>query len=144
MIRTAIVSTALVAGVFAGSPARLAQSAAPATAGQVSAADAAPFLGAWTLEMQGQNGPATMTLTVKVDKEKVVGEITTTASANQPITDVTKAEKSLVLRYNFDYQGQAIDAVVRLTPAADGKVSAQIDFAGGAYVMTGTATKKEK
>lgn len=33
---------------------------------------------------------------------------------------------------------------VRLTPAADNKVTAQIDFAGGAYVMSGTATKKEK
>ena len=143
MIRSAIVSVAAVAAVLACAPTIVAQSAAPATA-QVTAADAAPFLGAWTLEMQGQNGPATMTLTVKVDKEKVVGEITTAASTNQPITDVTKAEKSLVLRYNFDYQGQAIDAVVRLTPAVDGKVSAQIDFAGGAYVMTGTATKKDK
>jgi hypothetical protein len=32
----------------------------------------------------------------------------------------------------------------RGTPAADGKMAARIDFAGGAYVMTGTATKKEK
>jgi hypothetical protein len=33
--------------------------------------------------------------------------------------------------------------VVRLTPS-EGKMSAQIDFAGGAYVMTGSATKKDK
>ena len=62
----------------------------------------------------------------------------------QAITDVTKATKGLVLRYSFDYQGNAVDAVVRLTAAADGKVEAQIDFAGGAYVMSGTATKKDK
>jgi hypothetical protein len=37
-----------------------------------------------------------------------------------------------------------VDAVVSLTPAEEGKVNAQIDFAGGSYVMTGTATKKGK
>ena len=62
----------------------------------------------------------------------------------QAIADVTKADQSLVLAYSFDYQGNAVHAVVSLTPAADGKMSAQIDFAGGAYVMSGTATKKEK
>ena len=40
--------------------------------------------------------------------------------------------------------GNAIDAVVSLMPGTDGKTAAQIDFAGGAYTMTGTATKKEK
>jgi hypothetical protein len=37
-----------------------------------------------------------------------------------------------------------VDAVVSLTAAEEGKLNAQIDFAGGAYVMTGTATKNEK
>ncbi|MEO8077751.1 MAG: hypothetical protein ABI818_15590, partial [Acidobacteriota bacterium] len=40
-------------------------------AAQVSAADAAPFLGEWTLAMQGPNGPASFTLSVSADKEKV-------------------------------------------------------------------------
>jgi hypothetical protein len=116
---------------------------APASA-QVTAADAAPFIGSWTLTMQGPNGPGAFDLTVKVDKGKVVGEITTAQMPANAINDVTKADKTLVLRYTFDYQGNNVDAVVSLTPAADGKVSAQIDFAGGAYVMTGSAAKKEK
>ncbi len=102
------------------------------------------FIGDWTLDLEGQNGPGTFELTVKVEKKKVVGEITGQTTPTQAITDVTKAGKSLVLSYFFNYEGNAIDAVVRLTPAPEDKMTAQIAFAGGAYIMSGTATKKEK
>ena len=54
------------------------------------------------------------------------------------------ADKSLMLAYSFTWEGNPVEAVVSLTPAPEGKTTAQIDFAGGAYIMTGTATKKEK
>jgi len=145
MIRTVIASTALIAGlliasdVAAGPAADAAQSAA-----QVTAADASPFIGEWTLALQGPNGPAEFDLAVKLEKDKVVGEIKSAEMAAQAITDVTKVDKSLVLRYSFDYQGNAVPTVVSLMPADGGKTNAQIDFAGGAYLMSGTATKKEK
>ena len=41
------------------------------TAADVSAADAAPFLGEWTLALQGPNGPGTFTLWITAEKEKV-------------------------------------------------------------------------
>jgi hypothetical protein len=63
MIRTLITSAALVAGLLAQAPAPL------------TPADAAPFIGQWTLALEGPNGPGTFQLTVKVEKEKVVGEI---------------------------------------------------------------------
>jgi hypothetical protein len=134
MIRTALASTALVATLFA-----------PATArAQATAADAAPFLGDWTLALQGPNGPATFNLSVRVENDKVVGEIGSDAVPVQKITSISKTDKSLVLNYSFPWEGNAIDAVVSLMPGTDGKTTAQIDFAGGAYTMTGTATKKEK
>src|SRR5207249_10981037 len=101
-------------------------------------------LGDWTLALQGPNGPGTFDLTVKVEKDKVVGEIKSEQMPLQSITDVTKADKTLVLRYSFDYQGNAVPAAVSLIPGEGGKTTAQIDFAAGAYVMTGTATKKDK
>jgi len=145
MIRTVIISTALIAGLLTPSvvAAGQAASAAPPTA-QLTAADAAPFIGDWTLDLQGPNGPGAFNLTVKVEKEKVVAEITGETTATQPITDVNKDDKSLVLSYSFNYEGNAVDAVVRLTPAAEGKMNAQISFASGAYIMSGNATKKEK
>ena len=128
-------------------PAGSASAGIPAThqtSGQVSAADAAPFLGDWTLALEGPNGPATMGLAVKTEQEKVSAELSSDVMGAQAITSIAKAEKALVLSYSFTYDGNNVDAVIRLTPGAEGKMAAQIDFAGGAYVMTGTATKKEK
>lgn len=144
MIRTVIVGAVLTMGLFAstGASAQVATAAQPAA--PFTAADAAPFLGEWTLDLQGPNGPGVFTLIVKAEEEKVVGEISGAASEPQAITDITRSGESLVLRYTFNYEGSAVDAAVQLTPAPDRKTTAQIDFAGGAYVMTGTATKKEK
>jgi hypothetical protein len=134
MIRTALASTALVATLLA-----------PATArAQATAADAAPFLGDWTLALQGPNGPATFNLSVKVENDKVVGEIASEAIPTQKIESSSKTDTSFVLNYSFPWEGNSIGAVITLTPGTDGKVAAQMDFAGGAYTMTGTATRKEK
>jgi hypothetical protein len=143
MSRTRTYAIALLAAVllpaFAAFAATIEQ-----TSGQVSAADAAPFIGDWTLALEGPNGPATMGLAVKAEQEKVSAELSSEVMGAQAITSIAKAEKALVLSYSFTYDGNNVDAVIRLTPAAEGKMAAQIDFAGGAYVMTGTATKKEK
>ena len=147
-------SAALVLGLLSTTPLAVAAApmssvsqAAPAqaapAAGQVSAAEAAPFLGDWTLSMEGQNGPLPMNLTVKVDKDKVVGEISSEMQPLQAITDVKKTDKGLVLSYSFDYQGSPVPVVLMLTPAGD-KMGANLDFAGGAFQMAGTATKKAK
>jgi hypothetical protein len=114
------------------------------TAGQVTPAQAAPFLGNWTLALEGPNGPGAFELAVKVEKEAVVGEISSDQLPKQPIREISMADKSLALAYSFTWEGNPVDAVVSLTPATDGKMGAQIDFAGGAYIMSGAATKKEK
>ena len=113
-------------------------------ANQVSPTDAAPFVGEWTLTLQGSMGAATFTMSIAVDKDKVVGEVAGDTLPKQAVSRIALADKSLVVSYAFDYQGMAVDTIVTLTPDKDGKVSAQMDFAGGAYVMTGTATKKAK
>jgi hypothetical protein len=105
------------------------------------AAEAAPFLGDWTLTMQGPDRSATFDLTIKVDGEKVVGEISAAEMAKEFVPEAWMAEKTLKMRYSFNYQGNPIDGVIALTPGAE-KVDAQIDFANGAYLMTGTAAKK--
>lgn len=144
VIRTVIASTALVAGLLGPSDATAGQAAAAPSTAPVSAADAAPFIGEWTLTLQGPDRAGTFDLAVKVEKDKVVGEITHPGTPMQPITDVTKADRSLVLNYSFIYEGNPVDAAVQLTPAPEDKMNAQISFAGGAYVMSGTAAKKEK
>jgi hypothetical protein len=137
MIRRMLLSSLLLAGL-ATAPMGAQQPT------QVTPVDAGPFLGEWTLAMQGPNGPGTFNLLLKVENEKVLGEIANEMVPAQPITNVSMASKSLRLTYTFPWEGNPIDAVVTLTPEEDGKTSAQIDFAGGAYTMSGAATKKEK
>ena len=146
MIRNVVAGIVLVAGLLTSSVVAVAARAAGVTqaATQVTAADAAPFLGDWSLALDGPNGAQSLDLSISVDKDAVGGSITGLGMGTQSITDVTKADKSLVLRYSFDYQGNPIPAMVTLTPAAEGRTNAQIDFAGGAYVMSGTATRNDK
>ncbi len=118
--------------------------AAVQTTPQVSAADAAPFLGEWTLALEGPNGPATFTLEISAAGDKVTAAISSETLEKQPISTIALKGKRLDLGYSFLYEGNAVDAVVSLTPDQDGKTAAQIDFAGGAYLMNGTATKKER
>lgn len=141
-LRSSVVLAAALLTVPAVTAARI--SIGPPASSQVSAADAAPFLGDWTLALEGPNGPGTFGLSVKVEKEKVTAELVNETIGTQAITDISTADKALLLRYSFNYEGNPVDAVVRLTPAADDKLSAQIDFAGGAYVMTGSGSRKEK
>ncbi len=142
-MRIALVSAALAATLLAPAAARAAAPGYTPPA-QATAADAAPFLGDWTLDMQGPNGPGTFNLSLKVESDKVVGEVSNDATPTQKIASVSKTAKGLALSYTFPYEAMTIDATISLTPGTDGKMAAQIDFAGGAYTMTGTATKKEK
>jgi len=144
MNRVAIASTLLIAGLMTtaviSAPAVASAQPTPATV-PATAAEAAPFLGDWTLTMQGPDRAAAFDLTIKVEGEKVVGEISAAEMAKEFVPEAWMAEKTLRMRYSFNYQGNPIDGVISLTPAAD-KVDAQIDFANGAYLMTGTAAKK--
>ena len=146
MTRTAVLSMAL-AGSLLAMPAVAASDSsfvAFTQAGQVTPQQAAPFIGDWTLALQGPNGPGTFAVSLKVEKEKVVGEVSSDQLPKLPVTSISMADKNLVLGYTFTWEGNPVEAVITLTPGTDGKTAAQIDFAGGAYVMTGTAVKKEK
>lgn len=146
MTRTAVLSMAL-AGSLLAMPAVAASDSsfvAFTQAGQVTPQQAAPFIGDWTLALQGPNGPGTFAVSLKVEKEKVVGEVSSDQLPKLPVTSISMADKNLVLGYSFTWEGNPVEAVITLTPGTEGKTAAQIDFAGGAYVMTGTAVKKEK
>ena len=148
MIVTTLISSALLAvsmtfaSAPAGAPAGIHQTQA-AAAKPATAADVAPFVGDWTLAMQGPDRSGAFDLSVRTEADKPRADITNEAVPKQPITDFSMSEKSLAMSYSFNWEGNPVSAVVSLTPAPDG-MKAQIAFAGGAYIMTGTATKKDK
>ena len=147
MIGTRLLSTAFIAAVLSMAHTAAATPAASVgvqTAAQVTPADAAPFIGDWTLALQGPDRAGAFDLSIKVEKEKVVAEITAETMPKQAIPRISMDQKRLVLGYSFTYDGNPVDAVVSMTPGEDGKMAAQIDFAGGAYIMSGMAAKKDK
>jgi hypothetical protein len=133
MFRTAFCCVALIGLMLSPSSA----------AAQITPAQAAPFVGEWTLTLQGDLGPGTFNVSLRIEDQKVLGQITGGNQPLQPIREISTNEKNLVLSYDFPYEGMTVDAVVTLMPQAEGKTTAQIAFAGGAYVMTGTAAKQE-
>jgi hypothetical protein len=126
MKRTLVLLSAVIIGLISTAGAGLSQTPAAATPD-----NAASFIGDWTLSAQGDQGPAQFGLSIKVEDGKVVGSIAMGQQGSQPITDITLDGKTLVLKYNIDYQGMPIDTVISLTPGGD-KVGLQIAFAGGA------------
>ena len=108
----------------------------------LAAADAAPFVGAWTLGLDTPQGAMTMNLTIKNDAGKVSGVIVADMMPDpQSITDIKKVGATLVLKYALDFQGQAIPAQITLVP--DGaNWKANFDFAEGQFQVDGTAAKK--
>lgn len=136
-MRTVALLSAIVIGLISTAGAGFGQTPAPATPD-----NAASFIGDWTLSAQGDQGPVQFGLTIKAEDGKVVASVSMGQQGSLAITDVTVNGKTLVLKYNFDYQGMPIDAAISLTPNGD-KVGLQIAFAGGAYSMSGTAEKKK-
>ena len=59
----------------------------------------------------------------------------------QEITDISKDGGKLLLKYMLEVQGMQIPAIIALIPDGD-KWKANFDFAGGQFVVDGTATKK--
>lgn len=152
MFETLLVAGAIAAG-SASTPLRRAagpEVSAPQQAGAAqaprvaTAADAAPFLGEWALALQGPDRAGKFDLSIRRDMDKVMADITAETMPKQAIKDVSISENTLLLGYSFTWEGNPVDAVVSLTPEPGGKMKAQIDFANGAYIMSGPATKKDK
>ena len=109
----------------------------------LAAADAAPFMGGWTLGLDTPQGSVSMDLTIKDEAGKVAGSIS--AEPMMPgvtqITDITRDGAKLVLKYMLDFQGMSIPTVITLIPDGD-KWKANFDFASGQFQVDGTAVKK--
>ena len=109
---------------------------APATA-----ADAEKFVGDWTITLDTPNGAMPMDVKVKAAEGKVTGEAGSAEMGTTPITDISKAGESLVLKYQLDFQGTPIPIKITLTPAGE-KMTFNFDAADGQFTLDGAATKK--
>ena len=121
----------------------VAVSSGVATAQSLTAADAGAFIGTWTLTLDSPQGPFEQNMVVKEEAGKVVAEITNQMQPDvQKVTDVTKEAENLVLKFAGNFQGNAFDAVITMTPDGTDKAKVTFDVNGGQFTMSGTGIKK--
>ena len=112
-------------------------------AAQLAPADAAAFMGTWTLMLDSPQGAFEQTMVVKDEGGKVIAEITNQMQPDvQKVTDVSKSGGDLVLKFAGNFQGNAFDATITLVPDGTDKAKVTFDVNGGQFTMSGTGTKK--
>lgn len=121
----------------------IALSSAVISAQALTAADAGAFMGSWTLNLDSPQGNFEQSLVLKEDGGKVVAEITSQMQPDvQKVTDVTKHGADLVLKFAGNFQGNAFDATITMTPDGSDKAKVTFDVNGGQFTMGGTGVKK--
>ncbi len=106
-------------------------------------ADAKALLGDWAIAADSPQGPVTIFVTLKVEADKVVGEVSAEGMGDNRAAEVMKSGADVLIYYSFAYQGGMISTVLTLTPGSADELKASFDFSNGAMVMPGTATRKK-
>ena len=121
----------------------IALSAGLGAAQQLSPADAGVFMGSWSLMLDSPQGSFEQTMVLKDEGGKVIAEISNQMQPDvQKVTDVSKKDSDLVLKFAGNFQGNAFDAMITLTPDGTDKCKVTFDVNGGQFTMSGTGTKK--
>jgi len=99
---------------------------------------AGAFMGTWAISFDSPQGTFVLDLVLTDSSGKVAASLGSDLMGGmQDVTDVTLSGADLVLRYDFDAQGQIVPVALFLGP--DG--AATMDFADGAFTMAGQGTK---
>jgi len=95
------------------------------------------------LMLDTPQGSFEQTLALKDEGGKVIGEISNQMAPEvQKVTDVSKKDGDLVLKFAGNFQGNAFDAMITMTPDGTDKCKVTFDVNGGQFTMSGTGTKK--
>jgi hypothetical protein len=117
---------------------------AAASAQALAPADAAAFLGQWSVTLDSPQGAFEQTITVFEDEGKVVAEIYNQMQGAQKVTDVAMAGDNLVLKFAGDFQGNPFDATVTMVPDGEDKAKVSFVINAGMFTMDGPGTRVKK
>lgn len=131
------VRTVLSAGFVATA---IAFGAADLSGQELAASEAQAFLGSWSVAINAEGQTFVMDVAIEDEQGSVAAEVASELGTSR-VERVSRSGENLVLRYSFNYQGQAVPVTMTLAPAADG-LNANVDFADGMYVTTGKGTRK--
>jgi len=110
------------------------------TKAPVTPAQAAPFVGEWSAPVTSVMGPATFSVSVKVDAGRVVATVGSGMGEPVPASEMYLSGKNLFLKYASSFQGMSIPGLVAMTP--DGSdMLLTISILDGQAEMAGRAKK---
>jgi hypothetical protein len=109
---------------------------------ELDASEAGAFLGSWNLSLESDFGPIEFPLELEDQGGKVAGNVGSPDPSGglTEVTDITRSGDDLVLRYDFDAQGQSVLVSLILTPDDEGLL-ALFEIGDGAFSAGGMATK---
>ena len=100
---------------------------------------AKPFIGDWVIST-GQG--ISLSVHLAAADGKLSGEVSSEQTGTSKVEGFIKYDKGIALTYTMDYQGTPVAVVVSLEPDGE-KTWAYVDFASGAFKLSGEATKKK-
>ena len=148
-------------GLFAAPVSRSSQAGAPSAAvstastpartsadAPITPAEAAPFLGDWSIPVTSTAGTYGGTITLKVEGNEVVALLTADVVPEQRTTDIVKSGKGIAIRAKMTYEGLLVEKPtpvslsVAMTPAGD-YVNVGLDFRinNKSFFITSTAKR---
>jgi len=111
---------------------------------QLAPADAANFIGNWTVSLDTPQGSFDQSVVIKDEGGKVVAEMSSQMQPDvQKVTDVSKKGDDLVLKFSGNFQGNPFDATITMSPDGADKCKLVFDINGGQFSMNGAGTRKK-
>ncbi len=111
-------------------------------AAQLTPADMGAFMGSWSVMLDTPQGAFEQSVVFKDESGKVVAELSSQIQPTEVVTDVTKQGNDVILKFSGNFQGNAFDAMITMTPDGEGKAKVLFDVNGGQFSMNGVGTKK--
>jgi hypothetical protein len=87
-------------------------------------------------------GPFSLDLEIADREGKVAAVLGSPEMGSQEVTDITRQGEGLLLRYEFNQQGQIIPLSLTLTPQGEA-LAAAVNVGDGMFTATGTATRSD-
>jgi hypothetical protein len=124
--------------------AALAVTVLPTTAqSALDASQATEFLGSWVISLNTEYGAFTIELNLEDQGGKVAATVRSVdMGVTEEVTDVTRTDDRLVLKYESEAQGQVFPVQLDLTREGEG-MRVRIDAADGQFSALGSATRAD-
>ena len=94
--------------------------------------EARPFLGQWTSIVEGQSGPTSVRIEVRVSEGLVLATVHSELTGENEVKDITNAGKGIALRYTAELFGYSGRVVLVLVPRGE-QLAADFSMMGGVF-----------